>query len=171
MEIWDGSRGRGATATVIPLKVLGLTLVELSTLPGYLAGTQPHKLSVSPSIQLPVGFQAPRETWAARAQGAMSQVTFPLQQCPGPQSTPELLLCGTATDFQASSEVSPQSLNFPVSREKWRGPSSSCYSCTDCHCLEGLWQEPQPLASPSQVLKEARAVKDSQPASNILPSP
>lgn len=121
MEIWDGSRGRGSTATVIPLKVLGLTLVELSTLPGYLAGTQPHKLSVSVSIQHPVGCQAPRETWAARAQGAMSQVTFPLQQRPGPQSTPELLLCGTATDFQASSEVSPQSLNFPVSREKWRG--------------------------------------------------
>lgn len=125
MELWEASQSVGevAKATVFPLKVLGLALVDLGTLAEYLAGTQPKKLSLSPSIQLPVGFQPPREPWPARAQGP----TWPRSHCHCSSAldlrvpAPELLLCATARDFQASSEVSRQCLNFLRGQGKEEG--------------------------------------------------
>lgn len=53
--------------SVIPVKVLGLTLLELGTLPEYLEGTQAQNLSLSPSIQLHIGFKTTEGTMASKA--------------------------------------------------------------------------------------------------------
>lgn len=126
MEIWDGCRWGGRSLSLQSSHSksdLGLALVDLGTLPDFLEGSQPQKLSVSPSITLPVGFQPPREPWPARAQGA----TWPrsLSHCSSTLDLRDPLAASLRAchrlDVQAPSEVSPQALNFPRELGKVEG--------------------------------------------------